>query len=88
MKKLKLFAVSNGNSESDFALNEDMVCGGSNAHSGGAIVVAKNIKEAEKMILKQIKEDDSYDSENGVVGVLKEIKLNKKGVVLFADGDC
>jgi hypothetical protein len=88
MKKIKLFAVQNGNSESDFKLNEDFVCGGSNAHSGGVVVLAENLKEAEKLVREAINKDDGYSLEESTVGTLKEIKLDKKGLVIFSDGDC
>ena len=86
--KLKVFAVQNGNSDSDFNLKDNMVSGGSNSHSGGAVVIAENKEEAKKLIMKQIKLSNSYDWEDGTAGTVKEVTVDDKGVILFADGDC
>lgn len=83
----KIFAVNNG-SDTEFDLADDLVAGGSNAHSGGAVIIADNLKEAQKILDKAIVNADNYNLEQRNIGTLKEIKLNKSGVLLFADGDC
>lgn len=83
----KIFAVNNGSS-TDFNLEEDLVAGGSNAHSGGAVIIADNLEEAKKILDRAIVDAGSYNLEDRNIGTLKEIKLNKSGVLLFADGDC
>ena len=87
-KKMKLFAVRNESSESDFELNNDMRCGGSNAHSGGAVILAETPEEAERILDKAIIENGSYDLEKRKTGTLKEVNLSKNGIVIFANGDC
>ena len=86
-KALRIFAVMNGYSDSDFGLSDDFQSGGSNAHSGGVVVIAETLEEAQTMVDKAILKDDGYNLEERNVGTLKEIEL-KKGVVIFAGGDC
>ena len=84
---MKIFAVTNGRSESDFDLYGDMKSGGSNAHSGGAVIIANTLEEAKKLLNKAMVKADGYDVEERNLGTLEEIKL-KKGIILFADGAC
>lgn len=76
---MKLYAVKNCNSKSDYDLNDDDFesTGSSNAHSGGAVLVAENIEEANRMM-----------NEMGLTGTLVEIVPNKKGFIIIADADC
>lgn len=84
---MKIFAVNNG-SDTDFNLEDDLVSGGSNAHSGGAVIIAETLEEARKILDKAIVGAGGYDLEDRNVGTLKEIILDKAGVLLFAKGDC
>ena len=70
----------NEKSKSDFDIEEDfenaMKNDGSNAHSGGCVVLAESLEEAQKMIEKRITQ-----------GTFREISF-KKGIIIYADGDC
>lgn len=80
---MKLFVVENGKATSDFEVKDDFEVVepsySSNAHSGGAVVLAETEEEARALITKHV--------ENWV-GTLTEISLDKSGVILYADGDC
>ena len=82
---MKIFAVTNGKSGSDFGLNEDWKPPGSNAHSGGLVILAETLEEAIKIAEPLVK--DSFYKETSI-GTLKEVSLEKAGVVLECDGNC
>lgn len=77
---MKLFAVLNYESRSDFDLKDDFRLDAdkhsysSNAHSGGAVILAETLEQAQELLQAD--------------GTLVEVPLDKPGVVLFADGDC
>lgn len=86
----------NHSSESDFGDERNVrMPHSSNEHSGGVVVLAENEEEAIEMVkkhseeidIREYKEDDYYiDSEIDTSPII--IELDKKGVILYADGDC
>ena len=50
---MKIFAVNSG-SKTDFELEDNMVAEGSNAHSGGAVIIADSLEEAEEILKKVV----------------------------------
>lgn len=67
---MKLFVVANGIADSDFDINKKlsddemydaddrekgyMIASGSNAHSGGAVILAENIEDAKEILYKRL----------------------------------
>lgn len=74
----KIYIWKNGGSDSDFLENANADFGN---HSGGGVVIAASEEEARELI-KQ------WGGEGDFAANSVEIDLSKKGVVLYADGQC
>lgn len=76
---MKLFAVLNAKSDTDFPELEDdfMANDSSNAHSAGIVVFAEDLAAANETLASV-----------EVSGTLVEVDSKKAGIVLFANGDC
>lgn len=87
---MKLFLWLNQNSKSDltYEYTENFFAhDSSNAHSGGAVVLAENENEAFELLKKANQGVDMRDEKIEESKPI-EIPFDKKGVVIFCDGDC
>lgn len=92
---MKIFLWTNESQQSDFTDSINCVMPkSSNAHSGGCVVLAETEEEAIEILksytqgvdLRQEKTNVDYDEEINTKPIL--VPLDKKGVVLYCDGDC
>ena len=91
---MKLFLWSNETEQSDFGEKINCVMpNSSNAHSGGVVVLAETEEEAIKLLKEYTRnvdirecKTDYYNEEIDTNPFI--IPLDKKGVVLFCDGNC
>ena len=92
--RTKLYLWLNNSSESDFTDKPNIIMpNGSNAHSGGVVVLAESIDEAAELTQKHLGYDPrkcGIDSEMDVEVNTSPIviDLDKKGVVFHGNGDC
>lgn len=90
---MKLWLWKNGSSDSDFSDTTNITMPeSSDAHSGGIVVLAETKEEAIKLTEKYIGKEpiryyDVFEDKEGNSEPI-EIPLDKKGVVIFARGDC
>ena len=93
--ELNIYLWLNGSSESDFTDKMNIAMPGSNAHSGGIVVLAEDEEEARKLATEHIGLDplechglDEFDMVEVEDTKPIVINLDKKGVVIFDDGAC
>jgi hypothetical protein len=68
----------------------------SNSHSGGIVILAENKEEAIKLLIESYSKSQKWDKDFNKEYFEKrfrevtpvEIGLDKKGIILFAKGDC
>ena len=91
---MKLFLWLNNGSESDFTDRYNCIMpNSSNAHDGGIVVLAKSEEEAIKLINDYTRNvdirEDKEECDGGTIDTKPVIiPIDKKGVVLYCDGDC
>lgn len=92
---MKLYLWLNSSAESDFTGQANIIMpNGSNAHSGGVVVLAESIEEAAELAKKYLGSDprdccDEGNAEGEAANAAPVvIDLDKKGVVIHASGAC
>ena len=93
MMRRRLFAVRNEKStgvavERGRDYKDEGIPGFGGYHSGGLVVVAESLEEAQEMFIKSLKPEDVVDFKH-IAEMLEEFPLYvSAGVVLFASGEC